>query len=144
MKNYIYLTQTDTTVGFVSQNSSKIDQAKKRLPNKHYIRAVNSLKTLQEFSRVPNRHKNRVRRSKRTTFIMPNTLSFRVIKDCEHSLLLDRLKWAYSSSANLSGYEYDDKYARDVAEVIVGSANSHNRKASRIYILSNSSIKLVR
>jgi hypothetical protein len=75
---------------------------------------------------------------------MPNAISFRVIKDCEHTLLIDRLKWAYSSSANLSGCEYNEKYAKDFAEVIIASPNTTNKEASRIYILSNSSIKIVR
>jgi tRNA A37 threonylcarbamoyladenosine synthetase subunit TsaC/SUA5/YrdC len=144
MKKSLYLTQTDTTIGFISQDSSKIDQAKKRLPNKHYIQAVNSLKTLQKFSRVPHRHKNRVRRAKRTTFIMPNGLSFRVVKDSEHNLLLDRLIWAYSSSANLSGAKYDEVYAKDVVETIVTSALNSNRKASQIYRLGQNSIKSIR
>ena len=135
MNNSLFLTKTDTTIGFISQNSSKIDKAKRRLPNKHYIRAVNSLKTLQQFSRVPNRYKNRVRRSKRTTFIMPNGMSFRVIKDCEHNLLLDRVGWAYSSSANLSGAEYNEVYARGATEVIVTSPLEIRGEASRIYRL---------
>ncbi|NEW61696.1 Sua5 YciO YrdC YwlC family protein [Sulfurovum sp. bin170] len=144
MKTTLYLTQTDTTIGFISQDPSKIDQAKRRLPNKHYIRAVNSLKILQEFSRVPNIHKNRVRRSKRTTFIMPNGLSFRVIKECNHNLLLDRLGWAYSSSANLSGAEYEEVYARDVTEVIVKFPSPLVGKASRIYRLGINSMQSIR
>jgi len=81
MKKSLYLTPTDTTIGFVSQDSSKIDIAKKRLPNKHYIRVVNSLQTLKSFTRVPQKYKNRIRRSRQTTFIMPNGYSFRVVKD---------------------------------------------------------------
>jgi len=144
MTNSLFLTQTDTTIGFISQNSSKIDKAKRRLPNKHYIRAVNSLKTLQKFSRVPNRYKNRVRRSKRTTFIMPNGISFRVIKDCEHNLLLDRVGWVYSSSANLSGAEYDEVYAREATEVVVASPLESRGEASRIYRLGVGGIGSVR
>lgn len=135
MKNTLYLTQTDTTIGFVSQNSSKIDKAKKRLSNKHYICVVDSLEMLKHFSRVPNSHKNRVRRSKKTTFIMPNGLSFRVVKETKHNLLLDRFRWLYSSSANLSGYSYDKLYAISVADVIV-SYLSQRGKPSNIYRLS--------
>ena len=144
MKNLLYLAQTDTTIGFISQDATKIDQAKKRLPNKHYIRTVNSLATLQKFSRVPNRHKNRVRRSKQTTFIIPNGLSFRVIKECEHNLLLDRLEWAYSSSANLSGAEYEEVYARAVVEVVVASSLKAKGKASTIYRLGTNGIQFIR
>jgi len=144
MQTNLYLTQTDTTIGFVSQDPKKIDKAKKRKPNKHYIQVVNSLKTLQEFSRVPNKYKNQVRRAKRTTFIMPNGMSFRVVKETEHNLLLDRLKWVYSSSANLSGAEYDETYARENAEVILSFSKAKNGKASTIYKLSQSNKRLIR
>jgi tRNA A37 threonylcarbamoyladenosine synthetase subunit TsaC/SUA5/YrdC len=144
MQTNLYLTQTDTTIGFVSQNPKKIDQAKRRKPNKHYIQVVNSLKTLQQFSRVPNKFKNQVRRAKRTTFIMPNGMSFRVVKETEHNLLLDRLKWVYSSSANLSGVGYDEEYARENAEVILSFPKPKNGKASTIYKLSQSNKRLIR
>lgn len=144
MNSNLYLTQTDTTIGFVSQDASKIDKAKKRQPNKHYIKVVNSLATLKTFTRVPNRHKNRVRRAKKTTFIMPNSLSFRVVKNTEHNLLLDRLGWVYSSSANLSGAEYNESYAKEKAEVIVSSPNLQARKASKIYKLSQNNIRSIR
>ena len=144
MQPNLYLTQTDTTIGFVSQDPKKIDKAKKRKPNKHYIQVVNSLETLKQFSRVPNKYKNQVRRAKRTTFIMPNGMSFRVVKDTEHNLLLDRLKWVYSSSANLSGAEYDETYARDNAEVILSFPKQRNGEASTIYRLSQTNKRLIR
>ena len=135
MNNMLFLTQTDTTIGFVSQDASKIDRAKKRLPDKYYIRVVNSLETLKTFTRVPNAHKNRLRRAKQTTFIMPNGLSFRVVKDTEHNILLDRFKWLYSSSANLSGAVYDEVYAKDKAEVLVSFPRVEEGMASKIYRL---------
>ena len=144
MKNKLFLTQTDTTIGFVSQDASKIDRAKKRLPNKHYIRVVNSLETLKTFTRVPQEHKNRLRRAKETTFIMPNGLSFRVVKDTKHNILLNRVKWLYSSSANLSGAEYDELYAKDNAEVIVTSLMKQKGVASKIYRLGQHKIKSIR
>ena len=144
LKTSLYLTQTDTTIGFVSQDSSKIDQAKKRLANKHYIRVVNSLETLKAFTRVPNRHKNRLRRMKVTTFIMPNGHSFRVVKETKHNLLLDRVNWLFSSSANLSGAEYDETYAQKMTEVMVSFPNKSRGKASKIYRLSQTNIRSIR
>lgn len=144
MKNRLYLTQTDTTIGFVSQDASKIDKAKKRLPHKHYIQVVNSLETLKTFTRVPNIHKNRLRRSEQTTFIMPHGLSFRVVKDTKHNMLLDRVKWLYSSSANLSGAEYDESYAKDNAEVLVTFPIQKQGSASKIYLLGQRNIKSIR
>lgn len=144
MKKSLYLTPTDTTIGFVSQDSSKIDIAKKRLPNKHYIRVVNSLNTLKSFTRVPAKYKNRIRRSRQTTFIMPNGYSFRVVKDSRHNLLLDRVKYAYSSSANLSGEDYNPEYAKQQAEIIVCEPHTQSNKASKIYRLGLNRIKSIR
>jgi len=144
LKKALFLTPTDTTIGFVSQDSTKIDKAKKRLPNKHYIKVVNSLKTLKSFSRVPQKYKNMVRRAKKTTFIMPNGNSFRVVRESKHNLLLDRLKWAYSSSANLSGKEYNPDYAKEVAEIIISEPNIKNSTPSKIYKLGRDRLRVVR
>ena len=144
MNSNLYLTQTDTTIGFICQDASKIDKAKKRKPNKYYIKVVDSLETLKTFTRVPNKYKNRVRRAKRTSFIMPNSLSFRVVKNTEHNLLLDRLAWVYSSSANLSGAEYDENYAQKNTEVLVSFPNMKKGTASKIYKLSQNNIRSIR
>jgi len=144
MKSNLYLAQTDTTIGFVSQDASKIDRAKERKPNKHYIKVVNSLDTLKTFIRVPQKHKNRVRRSKQTTFIFPQGESFRVVKDTKHNLLLDRVKWLYSSSANLSGAVYDEDYAKKMTEVMVSFPSGNSGEASKIYRLGHSIIKSIR
>lgn len=144
MKKLLYLTQTDTTIGFVSQDSSKIDHAKKRLPNKHYISVVNSLETLKTFTRVPQKYKNHLRRAKQTTFIMPNGHSFRVVKNSEHNLLLDRVKWLYSSSANLSGAIYNKDYAKKMTQVVVSFPEKAIREASKVYRLSQISLRVIR
>ena len=144
MKSNLYLTQTDTTIGFVSQDSTKIDQAKNRLSDKYYIRVVDSLKILKTFTRVPQEHKNRLRRSTRTTFIFPQGESFRVVKGTKHNLLLNRVKWLYSSSANLSGALYDEDYAKKMTEVMVSFPNVNSGNASKIYRLGHSRIKSIR
>ena len=144
MKNNLYFTPTDTTMGFVSQDSSKIDKAKKRKPNKHYICVVDSLERLKKFTRVPQKHKNHVRRAQKSTFIMPHGESFRVVKDTKHNLLLDRVQWLYSSSANLSGAVYDEEYAKKMAEVIVSFPHEKSSEPSKIYRLGHRVIKSIR
>jgi len=143
LKKLVFLTQTDTTIGFVSQNAEKLTEIKQRPPHKHYIKAVNSLKTLKTFTRVPSSHKNRVRRAKKTTFIMPNTYSYRVIRDPHHLLLLDRLKWAYTTSANLSDQPYDETFAKESADVVIMPLKE-NRHVSNIYRINNQTIKRIR
>ncbi len=142
-KNLVFLTQTDTTIGFVSQNADKLTEIKQRPPHKYYIKAVNSLQTLQTFTRVPNKHKNRVRRAKKTTFVMPNMHSYRVVQDKHHLLLLDRLKWAYTTSANLSNNAYNDTFAKEMADIIIAPLNTR-KKASHIYKLGKHSLKRIR
>lgn len=130
-QNQVFLTQTDTTIGFISQSADRLTSVKQRLPNKHYIRAVNSLQTLQMFTRVPNNYKKEVRRAKRTTFIMPNGQSFRLIRDKHHLLLLNRIQWAYTTSANLSGSTYDESFAKSVADIDITPLKS-TQQASTI------------
>ena len=143
MNNNVYLTQTDTTIGFVSQNADKLTQIKQRPPHKHYIKAVNSLQTLQTFTRVPSRHKNRVRRAKKTTFVLPNMHSYRVVQDRYHLLLLNRLTWAYTTSANFSNKAYDETFAKKMADVIIEPLKQ-SQEASHIFKLGKQTLKRIR
>jgi len=143
LNDKVYLTQTDTTIGFVSQNADKLTKIKQRPPHKHYITAVNSLKTLSNFTRIPKKYKRQVRRANKTTFILPNGHSYRVIKESHHLLLLNRLKWAYTTSANLSGACYDETFAKEVADVVIEPLKTSTH-ASSIYKLGNRNIKRIR
>lgn len=143
LKDQVFLTQTDTSIGFVSQDPDKLSQIKQRPPHKHYIKAVKNLKTLQRFIRVPSAHKNRVRRAKKTTFIFQNGDSYRLIRDRHHLLLLERLDWAYTTSANLSGEAYDEAFARKAADVVIEPL-SKNKQASKIYKLGKKNMQRIR
>jgi len=143
LNSKVFLTQTDTIIGFISQDADKLTAIKRRPPHKHYIKAVNTLQTLKMFTRVPTLHKNRVRRAKKTTFIMPNGLSYRVVKDKHHLHLLNRLKWAYTTSANLSNEAYDEAFARKSADVIVLPLKE-TQQSSNIFQLGKYTIKRIR
>jgi tRNA A37 threonylcarbamoyladenosine synthetase subunit TsaC/SUA5/YrdC len=143
LKKLVFLTQTDTTIGFVSQNAEKLTKIKQRPPHKFYIKALNSLQTLKSFTRVPSSHKNRVRRSNKTTFIMPDGHSYRIVRDKHHLLLLNRLKWAYTTSANLSSSQYNEEFAKEKSDVIIGPLN-HSREASTVIKIGNQAIKRIR
>jgi tRNA A37 threonylcarbamoyladenosine synthetase subunit TsaC/SUA5/YrdC len=143
LTNKVFLTQTDTTIGFVSQDAERLTEIKQRPPYKHYITAVNSQKTLQRFTRIPSRHRNRVRRSQKTTFIMPDGHSYRLVRDRDHLLLLNRLEWAYTTSANLSGSEYDEAFAKKSADVIIAPL-AETKQASKIYKLGKTTLKRIR
>ena len=143
LKDLVFLTQTDTTIGFVSQNAEKLTQIKQRPPHKHYIKALPSLNALKSFTRVPDIHKNRARRAKKTTFIMPNGDSYRVVKDRHHLLLLNRLGWAYTTSANLSSEAYDESFAKKSADIVITPLKQKS-SASDIYKLGKITLKRIR
>ena len=124
----VYLTQTDTTVGFLSQDSTKLEQIKDRYSKKGFIISVDSFKTLKTFTRVPQQHKNTIRRSKKTTFVYSRDLAIRVVKDTQHSSFLKRVKWMYSTSANKTKSKFDEDYARAKADVILYSKTDFNEK----------------
>lgn len=138
----IFLTQTDTTIGFVSQAPERLTAVKQRPPHKHYIKAVNNLHTLQQFTRIPTQHKNRVRRAQKTTFIIEGD-SYRVIHDANHLLLLNRLKWVYTTSANLSNHSYDETFVKRASDIIIEPLLGE-KTSSSIYKLYPKTLKKVR
>jgi len=143
MSRKVYLTQTDTTIGFVSQDADRLTQIKQRPPHKHYIMAVDSLSTLKKYSRIPTIHKNRLRRAAKSTFILPNGASYRVIQDSRHLGLITQLHWAYTTSANLSNKPYDEQWARSMADVVIEPLENLS-KPSKIYRINNQTVKKIR
>ena len=115
----IYLAQTDTTVGFLSQNRDALLHVKKRDIKKEFIISVDSFKTLKKFTRVPQKYKKFIRRAKKTTIVYPKNLAIRVVKDKEHLKFLKKLKWTYSTSSNPSGQDFEREFAKEKADVII-------------------------
>jgi len=140
MQDVVFLTSTDTAIGFISKDSKALDKAKQRVSNKKYITALPSLKALKK--RVPKKHKKLVRRAKKTTFILNKNFSFRVVKEENHNLLLRRLGYAYTTSANKSTKEFDYNYTYQKADIIVYPLK--NSTPSKIYKLGKRKIKRIR
>jgi len=86
----IYLIQTDTTVGFLSQDANRLADSKQRDKKKLFITCTDSLETLQKFTRIPKKFKNKVRRSSSSTYVYPNNKAIRVIKDKTHLIFLKK------------------------------------------------------
>ncbi len=124
----VYLAQTDTTVGFLSQNSSKLKSIKNRRGKKGFIISVDSFKTLKTFLRVPKNHKKMLRRVKETTIVYPNNQAIRVVKNKEHLKFLKKIKWAYSTSSNPSGFGFDESFAKESADVIIYTKSGFDEK----------------
>ena len=115
----VYLAQTETTAGFLSQNSDALSRIKNRPEGKSFLISVDSLQTLKTFTRVPKAHKNTIRRAQKTTFAYPCGLAIRVVKDEAHLQFLQKIKWSYSTSSNPSGKEFDKVFAMEKADTIV-------------------------
>lgn len=144
--NKVYLVQTDTTVGFLSNEPYKLSIIKQRNPNQKILRAVDSFTTLQKYVRVPNRFKKQIRNSKKTTFIYPNGDSFRVVdRDDPHQNFLKKHKILYSTSANITKQAFDEEFAISKADIVIFTDKPFfNRGSSKIYKINKTSIKKVR
>ncbi len=136
MKHRVILSNTDTAIGFLSQDKNSLDKTKNRDSNKHYITTLPSLAHLKERIRVPRQYKNRIRRSNKTTFIMPNKESFRIVTQSKHLLLLNRVGWLYSTSANQSGACYNQANAIEKSQITLYPLQDENNQPSTIYLLS--------
>jgi len=141
----VYLAQTETTAGFLSQNAEALIKTKNRPSGKSFLMSVDSLTTLRRFTRVPKRHKNRVRKAQKTTFVYPCGLAIRVVKNEAHLQFLKKLKWSYSTSSNSSGKGFDETFAKEKADVIVFTCkNFFEDKPSSIYRPGKRKMKKIR
>jgi len=141
----IYLVQTDTTVGFLSQNAEKLARIKKRDPSKPFLISVDSFKTLKSFARSPKKYKKLVRRAKKTTFVYPNNKAIRVVKEDIHEGFLKRFKWMFSTSANEAGKKFDKNFAFKVCDVVVEDERGFfEGKPSKIIKLGKKKKKFIR
>ena len=144
INSLVILTQTDTTVGFLSQNAQQLQKIKSRDNTKPFIKVFLDFQNFKEKHRVPNGQKKLVRRAKRTTFIIKNK-ALRIAKTPLYSAYLEHLKWSYSTSANESGKNFERTFCEAKADIIVEDKNSlFEGKASKLYKLNNKKIKRLR
>ena len=132
------LTQTDTTVGFLSQDSLKLQEIKSRESNKPFIKVYSSLKAFKEDkNRVPVSQKSRIRRSKKTTFIIKNR-AFRIANSSLNSSVLRANGWNFSTSANESGKNFNREFCESKADIIIEDKNSlYEGQASSLYKINS-------
>ncbi len=131
----VYLVQTDTTVGFCSQDALELNSIKERPLDKQFLKTYPSLEGVVKDIRVPQKFKNSVRRSKRVTFVVKDR-AFRVVKSGFYSKMLSRFNWLYSTSANLTSQRFCNEFARESADVVVEDESGlFESEASSIYKL---------
>ncbi len=145
LKVSVILTQTDTTVGFLSKNAKKLYEIKSREATKPFIQVYANFKTLlSSKTRVPNKFKNTVRRSKKTTFIVKNK-AFRVAKSTLHSQLLRNLTWSFSTSANESTKNYKREFCEKKADIIIeDNEGLHEYNSSSLIKINNTKRRKIR
>jgi tRNA A37 threonylcarbamoyladenosine synthetase subunit TsaC/SUA5/YrdC len=142
----IYLTQTDTTVGFLSQNDKKLSLAKKRDQKQKILQVVDKYSTLKKLVRIPPKHKKFIRHAKNTSIIYPNKLAFRVVsRKSNHQNFLQKFNTMYSTSANRTKHKFDEVYAKENADVCIYTKNSFiEMKSSSIYKINSVKVKKIR
>jgi len=118
MKAPILLVQTDTTVGFLSQDAVRLSKIKKRSSEKSFLKSYADLRTFKRFSRIPKHFKRQVRRSQTTTYVV-KAEAFRIISDPIHQSIIRPYGWLYSTSANLSGHGFSNDFAQEHADIII-------------------------
>jgi tRNA A37 threonylcarbamoyladenosine synthetase subunit TsaC/SUA5/YrdC len=145
IKDSIILTQTDTTVGFISQDEKKLYEAKSRESNKPFLKVYKDFKTFCSFkNRIPQKYKTKVRRSSKTTFIIRNK-AFRVTKYPLDSEILRKLNWSYSTSANEAGKNFQREFCEEQSDIIIEDTNSLKEKSSsKLLKLSQTKIRRLR
>jgi len=141
----VILTQTDTTVGFVSQNKILLSEIKERASSKPFIKVYKNFKILRnDNKRIPNSHKNLLRRSTKTTFIVKNS-AFRIAKDRLHSSLLRSTQWNYSTSANETTKNYKRDFCEEKTDIIIEDKNSlYEGISSSLYKINSKKKKRLR
>lgn len=137
----VILTQTDTTVGFLSQDAHKLYEIKSRETSKPFLKVYRNFKTfLQEKNRIPQNMKKLVRRSKKTTFIVKNK-AFRIASPTLNSQVLRALSWSYSTSANESGKHFDRIFCEAKADIIIEDSRGLLETSSSTLIKINNTRK---
>ncbi|MDD6056149.1 MAG: hypothetical protein PUB96_06365 [Helicobacteraceae bacterium] len=156
MESTIFLAQSDTTAGFLSKNHRRLNEIKGRNLGQSVLITLDSLSKLKNLVRVPECHKNRVRRSKKSSFVYKKSVAlkaeslairvvFRDFRAVSHADFLRFFPYLYSSSANLHKSAFSLEYAlKNTDYIVLDNRGLSQNRASKIYKLSNKSIKKLR
>ena len=141
----VILAQTDTTVGFLSQDAEKLAKIKDRPSHKPFIQSFDSLRTYTQMGgRIPNRYKSRLRRSKSTTYVV-NNQAIRIVNEGQHHQLLSNYGWLYSTSANEKGKSFEMGFSEKKADLVIEDDRGlFEGTASNIYKIHSKKIRRLR
>lgn len=145
LQNKLWLIQTDTTVGFLSQDAALLARIKERPPVKPFVQVAGTFKALKTLTRIPKKYANQIRRAKKTTFVYPNNKAIRVVKDEKHAKFIKPYKWFYSTSANEKSLSYEKEFAFATSDIIVeDNKGLFEGESSRIFLLGPHKMKRLR
>ena len=140
----VLLVQTDTTVGFVSQNAEALAHAKSRPAAKPFLKTFASLSVYKQTGRIPARFKREARRREKTTYIVKGE-AFRIVPAGSYHQLLRPYGWLYSTSANAAGGRFDAGYAFAKADAVIEDARGlYETAPSVIYQLNQQKKRRIR
>jgi len=125
-KDIVFLAQTDTTVGFLSQNPLRLAEVKKRDSKQPFLLCVDSFQKQKKLARTPKKFRALVRRSQKTTFLYPNAKAIRVVKDTAHKQLLKKFDFLYSTSANENKKPFSLDYAQEKADIMIKTKEGYH------------------
>lgn len=138
----IILAQTDTTVGFISQNKDKLYKIKSRKDTKPFLKVYSNFQDfLKSGNRIPKNQKNYVRRSKKTTFIVKNR-AFRVAKSSLNSSILRNYTWHFSTSANETNKRFNREFCENKADIIIEDKYGLYEESSSSLVKINNSKRI--
>ena len=141
----IFLAQTDTTVGFLSKNPTRLATAKKRDAKQPFLHCVDTFYKQKKLTRTPKKFRSFVRRSQKTTFLYPNTKAIRVVTDKRHNQLLKKFDFLYSTSANEHNKKFSLAYAISQADIMIEEPDGYQElPASPLIKLTKHKISLLR
>jgi tRNA A37 threonylcarbamoyladenosine synthetase subunit TsaC/SUA5/YrdC len=130
----------------LSCDNKKLSLIKQRPINQKILYEVDCFKTLLKHTRVPSKYRKKVRNSNLTTFIYPNSKSYRVVdKNHKHYNFLNKFKIIHSTSANITTKEFNKDWAIKNSDIIVEDKNGFNEnQSSKIYKITQKKIKKIR
>lgn len=144
----VYLTQTDTTAGFLSQSPNILLSIKKREQDKPFITILDSMSTLRSKFRINKKFRKFVRNSKKTSFVLEkNNFSFRVCPNTHpHHDFVKKYRSIYTTSANLAGKKFDIEFALKNCSTIVLNhlLELEEKESSKIIKINNRKMKKLR
>lgn len=88
----VFLAQSDTTAGFLCANPKKLNRLKKRDENQKILLALSDFIELKKRFRIPLFAKKMVRNARKTSFVLPNGKSFRVVKKSQRISMEEKRK----------------------------------------------------